>query len=107
MLPEWVIKYVGGGLLIVICYVIVSNTLWLILGAKALQLLPGVNDKSAKGTLKIMILIVMSVIGILFWVLKLLPASLGIVKFNSLGQEIGFTIQKGSKLYHKIAKKRN
>lgn len=105
MLPEWIIKYVGGGLLIVFCYVIVSNTLWLLIGAKALQFLPGVNDKSAKGTIKIVILILMTIIGSLFWLVKLLPSYVGIMKFNPLSQEIGLTIQSCSKLYHKITKK--
>jgi len=103
MLPEWIVKYIGGGLLIVIVYVIISNTLWLLIGARALQFLPGVNDKSAKGTLKILVLLVMSLIGVGIWLIKLLPSVLRIIKHQkSLSEEISSSIQKGSKIYSKI-----
>jgi len=103
MLPEWIVKYIGGGLLIVIVYVIISNTLWLLIGARALQFLPGVNDKSAKGTLKILVLLVMSLIGVGIWLIKLLPFVLRIIKHQkSLSEEISSSIQKGSKIYSKI-----
>ncbi len=102
MLPEWVIKYIGGGFLIIIGYIIISNTLWLLMGAKAIQYLPGVNDKSAKGTIKFALILLMSLIGFLFWLLKLIPSVLGIIKYKPITKELSVAIQKGSKAYQKI-----
>lgn len=107
MLPHWFMKYVGEGLLFIVGYIIISNTLWLLIGAKALQMLPGVSDKSAKGTLKIMVLLIMSLIGILFWLIKLLPKSIGLIRNKkSFTEEISLSIQSGSRLYQKIIKKK-
>ena len=74
MLADWLVNYVGGGILVLFCYIIISNTIWLLIGAKVLQFLPGVSDKSAKGPLKIVLLLLMSLIGIFWWVVKLIPS---------------------------------
>ena len=102
MLPDWLVKYVGGGLLVILCYVIISNTFWLLVGARVLQFLPGVNDKSAKGTLKIVLLLLMSLIGIFWWLLKLIPTILGIVMYLPLSKEISLAIQKAGRIYNKL-----
>ncbi len=105
MLPEWIFKYVGTGLLVIIGYIIISNTLWLLIGARVLQFLPGVNDKSARGTLKIVLLLILSLAGIIWWIVKLIPALLRLSKYTTITNEIAFSIQKGSKLYSKLDSK--
>lgn len=70
-MPDWIIKYVGGGISVVIIYIIVSNTLWLLLGSELLKLIPGVNFRGSKGTFKIAIMILMSIVGFIYWVISL------------------------------------
>lgn len=106
MLPDWLVHYVGGGILVLLCYVIISNTFWLLIGAKALQFLPGVSDKSAKGTLKIVLLLLMSLIGIFWWIVKLIPSLLRIVIFRPITTEISFAIQNASRIYYRFEQRR-
>jgi hypothetical protein len=105
MLPEWIGKYIGGGLLAILVYVIISNTLWLLIGAKFLQFLPGVNDKSSRGTYKIVLLVILCLVGIVWWSLRLIPALMGIITRKPLADEISKSIQKASKLHSKFEKK--
>lgn len=106
MSPDWLVNYVGGGLLVLLCYIIISNTLWLLIGAKVLQYLPGVNDKSAKGTLKIVLLLLMSMVGIFWWLVKLIPSLFRIVKFKPITMEISLAIQNASRIYYKFENRR-
>ena len=106
MLADWLVNYVGGGILVLFCYIIISNTNWLLIGAKVLQFLPGVSDKSAKGTLKIVLLLLMSLIGIFWWVVKLIPSLLRIVIFRPITTEISLVIQNASRIYYKFEQKR-
>ena len=73
---ENLIFWIGGGLAIVIAYVIVSNTLWLLFGSTLLQRLPGVQIKGFRGTLKIAIMLFLSVTGFMFWIIKFFSCSL-------------------------------
>lgn len=106
MLPDWLVNYVGGGILVLLCYIFISNTLWLLIGAKVLQFLPGVSDKSAKGTLKIVLLLLMSLIGIFWWIVKLIPSLFRIVKFKPITMEISLAIQNASRIYYKFEQRR-
>lgn len=101
-MPEWIIKYIGGGFLVIISYIIISNLLWLIIGARALQFLPGVNDKSAKGTIKILVLLLMTFLGIFLWFLKLIPAMFKIIRYKPILSEISASIQLGGRIHKKI-----
>ena len=102
MQAEWIIRYVGGGALALISYILVSNILWLLMGAKAIQYLPGVNDKTAKGTIKFAIMLLSSLIGTLYWVLRLPASVLGIIKYKPIKVVLSLSIQSGSKLFQKI-----
>jgi hypothetical protein len=62
--------WLGGSIALLIAYVIVSNTLWLLFGSTVIQKLPGVNIKGFRGTLKIALMLFLSVIGFIFWVIK-------------------------------------
>lgn len=106
-MPDWIIKYVGGGFLIIFVYILISNLIWLTIGARALQLLPGVNDKSVKGTFKILILLLMSLFGFSIWLLKLIPGKLKIIKYNTLQEEISASIKNGGIIYQRIRKLNN
>ena len=64
--------WLGGSVVLLIAYVIVSNTLWLLFGSKVIQKLPGVNIKGFRGTLKIALMLFLSAIGFLFWISKYL-----------------------------------
>lgn len=59
-----------GGALAVVVYLLVSNTLWLLLGSRVLQSLPGVNIRGFRGTLKIGAMLVLSLLGVFVWMLK-------------------------------------
>ena len=102
MLPDWIIKWFGGGILILISYVIISNTLWLIFGAKILQALPGVNISGARGTLKIIIMLLMSGLGIFVWIILLIPRGIKLLSWKSLKEDISASIKTGGKLFYKI-----
>mgnify|MGYP006102735277 FL=1 len=62
--------WLGGSVALLIAYVIVSNTLWLLFGSKVIQKLPGVDIKGFRGTLKIALMLFLSATGFLFWISK-------------------------------------
>jgi len=62
--------WLGGGVALVIAYIIVSNTIWLFFGSTLIQKLPGVNIKGFRGTLKISLMLLMSVFGFATWIVK-------------------------------------
>ena len=98
-MQENLIFWIGGGLAIVIAYVIVSNTLWLLFGSTLLQRLPGVNIKGSRGTLKIAIMLFLSVTGFMFWVVKFFYMfTLRKNPKPKLTNEISRKIQWGAKL---------
>jgi hypothetical protein len=71
------VKWIGGGVLAVIAYVVISNTLWLLVGSRLLQSLPGVNIKGLRGTLKIAVMLVLTALAIMAWIVKRAAAWLG------------------------------
>ena len=108
MLPDWVTTYVGGGILIVLGYIVISNSFWLILGSSIVQRLPGVYIKGAKGTLKIALLILLCMFGVVLWVIMLIInvfRSEHLIK--SLPEYLSSSIQTAGRLYHKMIKKSN
>ncbi|MDB4847185.1 hypothetical protein OAI02_01650 [Candidatus Pseudothioglobus singularis] len=68
--------WLGGGIALLIAYVIVSNTIWLLFGSRLIQKLPGVNITGFRGTLKIALMLLMSVFGLGTWIFKYLIALL-------------------------------
>ena len=95
--------WLGGGLALVILYVLISNTLWLLFGSRFLQFLPGVNINGFRGTLKIAIMLVFSVIGVFFWIVK--SFSKLVVRKNLapvLSEEISMSIRQGAKVFKRI-----
>lgn len=68
--------FAGGGLALVILYVLVSNTLWLLFGSRLLQIIPGINIKGYAGTVKIAAMLILLVTGSLTWLLKYTGSSL-------------------------------
>ena len=66
--------WLGGGIALVIAYVIVSNTIWLLFGSRLIQKLPGVNITGFRGTLKIALMLLMSIFGLGTWIFKYLIA---------------------------------
>jgi len=96
-------SFLSKGFLILLTYIIISNTLWLLLGSKLIQYLPGVNIKGINGTLKIATLIILSLIGIIIWVIKIVYS---IINNNftrpTLNEEISKMIKSGAKLFYKI-----
>lgn len=102
MLPEWLIKYVGGGVLVIIVYVLISNIFWLLFGSKVLQSFPGINIKGATGTFRIALMLVMSLIGFLVWAIRFPFSLIGIIKKKSLQTIISLFIQSASRTFHKV-----
>ncbi len=101
-MDNWIIKYIGGGILAITAYIIISNALWLIFGSKLLQSLPGVNIKGITGTLRIAIMLVMTIFGFTLWVLKYPFYLFGIIKNNNLHQKIGNCIQFAARTFKKL-----
>lgn len=103
MVPDWLITYVGGGILVVVSYMIISNTFWLLFGSSVLTKLPGVNQTGAKGSLKIALLIILTVIGFFYWFIGL-PFRLFFdkKKNKTLKIYISKSIQTASKWHGKI-----
>ena len=95
-------SWIGGGLLLVFIYIIVSNTLWLLFGSRLIQCLPGVNIKGFRGTIKIAAMIVLSLTGILYWTFKyILFFALRKNPRSGLKEEVGKMIQRGSRVVNK------
>lgn len=107
MVPDWLIIYVGGGILIIIGYVIVSNTLWLFLGSKALQILPGVGGEYTISTFKIASMLVMSIIGVAIWPIRLLFALTGFSQKITLKDSIALSLQHAGRIQQKILEKKS
>lgn len=105
MLPDWVVNYVGGGVLAIVSYVIISNTLWLLLGSKLLKSLPGVNAYGATSTFRIAAMLVMSFIGILMWLLHLPFSVIKLVERASLQKYMSTYIQVASRIHYAITKR--
>ena len=64
------VTWIGGGLALVLIYIVISNTLWLLFGSRLVQSLPGVNISGFRGTIKIATMLALSAFGILRWVFK-------------------------------------
>jgi hypothetical protein len=92
--------WLGGGLAVVILYVLISNTLWLLFGSRLLQFLPGVNINGFRGTLKIAVMLVLSVIGVFRWIVKY-SSKLVARKDPTpiLSEEISMSIRQGAKIF--------
>tara|TARA_B100000686_G_scaffold254225_1_gene265419 strand:- start:976 stop:1293 length:318 start_codon:yes stop_codon:yes gene_type:complete len=101
MFDDW-LGWLGNGVIILIIYIIISNTLWLIFGAKLLQCLPGINIKGSKGTLKIAAMLVFSGYGILIWGLKYTRSLIIKPKVRPIFKnEVGRAIQQGARVVNK------
>ncbi|MFH1230838.1 MAG: hypothetical protein V1709_05010 [Planctomycetota bacterium] len=94
-----IFSWVGGGLALVLLYILVSNTLWLLFGSRLLQYLPGVDIKGITGTFKIATMLVLSALGTSVWVFKHIYLSL-IGEKVKLGfkDEVGKMIQRGARI---------
>ncbi len=92
------VKWLGGGVLAVVIYLIVSNTLWLLLGSRLLQALPGVNIKGFRGTLRIAAMLVLTIVAVILWVAKRPAVWLGAKGMDRrLPSEISLWVGRGSR----------
>lgn len=101
-MDNWIIKYIGASLLAIITYIIISNFLWLLFGSKLLQSLPGVDIKGITGTLRIALMLVMTILGFILWVLKSPFLLFGIIKNNTLQHSIGSCIQLAARTFKRL-----
>lgn len=86
------------GFLILLAYVVVSNTLYLLLGARLLQFLPGVNATGFRGTLRLAATIVLAVLGVVRWVaLTIVRPSKSRLTADVILADISSTIRAGSR----------
>lgn len=87
--------------IIVLAYIIVSNIIWLLLGSKAVQYLPGISING--GTIRISIMIMLSIVGVLFWIIKYILSLIFVIKIKPiLSRDISMMIQKGYKTVNKL-----
>ncbi len=93
------IVWIGSGILGIIAYVVISNTLWMLFGARLLQSLPGVKIRGVRGTLRIAAMLLMTLVGGCVWLVKMLARVIKLpIAKTSLKDEISQAIQRGSKL---------
>lgn len=79
-----------GGLGALVCYLLISNTLYLLIGARLLQCLPGVNVRGFTGTVRLAFLLFLSFVGFAVWSLRTAGRKLHLpIAKTSLGDEIG------------------
>jgi hypothetical protein len=103
MLNEiWVL--VGSSLILILAYILISNTLWLLFGSRLLQCLPGVNIKGISGTFKIAVMLILSAIGNLRWALKYIALASGKNMKPIFKEEVGKTIQQGARIIERRRK---
>ena len=98
-MSEEIVTWLGGGIALVLTYIVISNTLWLLFGSKLLQSLPGVNIRGSRGTLKIATMLALAAFGVLRWTLKY---AVGIVAIRDelpvLSEEVSRAIKQGARL---------
>lgn len=99
---DGVLKYIGTGVVAIICYVVISNTLWLLLGSKILQSLPGVNIRGATGTLRIAIMVVATIIAFLIWIIRYPLSLIGVINKSSLSKIVSTSLQSASRFFRKL-----
>jgi hypothetical protein len=97
------LKLIGGGFLALLVYVVVSNTLYVLVGARLLQMLPGVNIKGFRGTLKIATMLVLAMFGFGVWVTKRPLAWIGVTRFREpLRVEIARWVGRGARTISRV-----
>ena len=102
MVPDWLITYWGSGILVIIAYVIVSNTLWLLFGSKMLQILPGVGGIYAISTFRIALMLVLVAVGFLHWLIRYPVSLAGFIEKVQPRHIISSWLQRGGRLQNKI-----
>ena len=97
MSEGWIL--ILGGVIAVCAYVLISNTIWLLIGSRVLQSMPGVSIPGVRGTLRIALMLVLSLVGVLSWVLKALVNFLTRRKENlRLADEVASSIRRGARV---------
>jgi len=95
--------WLGGGVVLVLLYIVISNTLWLLFGSRLVQCLPGVNINGFRGTVKIAAMLALSFVGVVYWMIKYVLAL--VIKNNPkplLKEEISKAIKKGARMMNNI-----
>ena len=64
------VQWIGWGAGAIVLYLVVSNTLYLLVGARLLQLLPGVDIRGFRGTIRLALLLVITVVATAWWLFK-------------------------------------
>lgn len=95
-------KWIGGGFLALLVYVVVSNTLYLLIGSRLLQMLPGVQIKGLRGTLKIAAMLVIAAFALCAWTMKRPLAWVGIARFREpMRVEVARWIGRGARVINR------
>jgi hypothetical protein len=101
------LSWVCGGVVLTLLYIIISNTLWLLLGSRLLQSLPGVHIRGIAGTFKIAAMLVLSVCGVMAWGCKYVVMSLtNRHPKPCIKDEVGRMIQRGARQLNRTKLKR-
>lgn len=90
--------WLGGGLLAVLVYVIVSNLAWLLIGSRLLQCLPGVDIKGFRGTVRLATMLLLTAVGTSAWAVR--STWLFVTRSTtprSLPQEVALWVARGSR----------
>ena len=94
------VSWVTSGVIAVVIYLVISNTLYLLVGARLLQCLPGVNIRGFTGTLRLATLIILSVVGVVACSVKNIAYTMHLpVQKTSLKTEISKLIQIAAKFF--------
>lgn len=58
------------GVLLVLGYIVISNTIYLLVGARVLQFLPGVNIRGFRGTVRLAFMLACAAIALATWLIS-------------------------------------
>ena len=92
-----IVQWIGSGILLVIAYVIISNSIYLLIGSRLLQSLPGVKIKGFAGTVRLALMLFIVALVVLSWPFWKMLEYLEIIKTKgTLADRIGVSIRFAS-----------
>jgi len=99
--------WLGGGLLAVLAYVVVSNLAWLLIGSRLLQYLPGVDITGFRGTVRLATMLLLTAVGTAVWAGRTAWSfTTRSAKPRTLPQEVAAWVSRGSRWSSRIFDRR-
>jgi len=96
-------QWLGWGAVAVVLYLLVSNSLYLLVGARLLQYLPGVHVEGFRGTIRLALLLVITIVATLWWLFKWPLVRIGGREARPWRDELATRIHFVAKVSNRIA----